>query len=663
MEFFAFGPMEVILIINSFLPGRPKSTSPYRVQSDTPYHDLASLARTSRKLYNRFNPILYGSNRDYDGSCLVFWAASHGRIETLERGYSFKLLLNPRIDVSTNFRANTYGYKTLPDGTKVVLDSTILLATAEGHEGTVAWLIAHGVETDNNSPSIGPQIGTGVRISPLLLALRLKQASIACLLIEKGSSLVFPIGVSLGSAIHVAAKQGLISVVRCLIQQGIDINTPDGRGDICLHHAVSGINDKSVITDLVALGADVNWIAGGTSPLSLAIQIGSFRIAHTLLDVGSNIHQTSTSGFQPIHMCTWDESKFPGSLDDQQYSLLKRLIALGADLNVTSRNNVSRTPLVEAIVNGSVETMQILIEAGADVRKPVHKMAPVGFAMGNLSKFALLLRNGIRLDRPYYERGSTLLLEIVKMSCQGSSRNVIEVKAILELASKKTVSDEHIDDALEYAVQLRGYSCCQALLSYGAKLQENRDVAGRWAHDLLIDRCRDPLMPGPLGMLLDFNLESDELDDLLTLALSLQDEAAVHVFLDRGVAGRHRNYRDPNVWLQKAADWGRVSILRRLLKASPNVNGFDSAGWLPLTRAVRADHRDAVLTLMDYGADAWLATKMAQVHFTTVQFAIRSGKAEILKDILEAQPGKVSEEDVSLSTEVIKGILREKGAL
>ncbi|KAI4858828.1 ankyrin repeat-containing domain protein [Hypoxylon rubiginosum] len=645
----ASAPTEVMLMIFAHLPCRGESTIPYK--------DLASLSRTSRALHKRINPILYCSNKDKDNSSLVLWAAGSGRVETLEKAFLFKLPLDPE------------------NSTGDVSKSTIRLATKKGDRRTVAWLVDHGVKIDRPGPE-----GASGAYSPLLFALQRRKPSIARLLIDKGASLIFSFKnefnplrykkASRVSAIHVAAEFGLIPVVRYLVERkGLDINEPDDTGRTCLHYAAPRYKDQSIIPALVALGANVNWSGGDTSPLCCAIEEGNSPMAHVLLDAGANANSNSSSGLQPIHLCSRTNLHTTGL---QQLSLLKRLIELGADPNARSKGVVQdQTPLAEAVMRGDVEALKVLVRAGADVKARVHGKEPAGLAWELLTAtwdqnpygavvphiiqtasptITYLLRNGARLDSPYDNTGensNTLLFEAIKHSPRICPYELLDV--LLGVASKKNISEGHIDNALAYAVRLRRYSYCQVLLHHGAKLRENQDELVRWVEQILNWRNNNlrqsatlMLNSGPginkLEMLLDFDLESNRADDLLTMALKHRDEEAVHIFLDRVVAGRYFYYPDPNAWLQEAATWGRTRVLRRVLKALPDVNGFDSDGWLPIARAVKAGHLDATLVLMEHGANALLRTRVPGENFTALEFSLRHSTTEIYDAMLDAQP-------------------------
>ncbi|XXG95020.1 hypothetical protein Hte_001280 [Hypoxylon texense] len=637
-------PTELLFEVVSYLPCQGNSTTPYR--------DLAALSRVNRDLYDRLNHILYTSNKAKDNSNLVFWAAQHGRIETLERAIQFGLPLNP-------------------DGPQ----STIGIATKNGDSTTVAWLVDHGVDMDK--PGSGGASGS---YSPLFLALRNKKTSVARLLIDKGASLMFSFKnennpmrhkADSVSAVHVAAASGFISIVRYLVREkGVDINVFDDTGFTCLHYAAL-LPKRHRIQDLVALGADVNATNANTrySPLSYALYERNFDATDALLDAGASANSLSPS---PIDVLLG--SYYPRYEGESR--LLERLIELGADLN--PRTVQGQTPLAKAITNKpEIEPMMILVRAGADVQARVQGLAAIGIAWKHFagawdqaarfgrhvvppgapgvlqaaSKIAFLLsEGGARLDTPYStgysHKGYSLLHEAIRH--EPISFPYERLDLLLGLAPKQAMKDGHINIALGYAAKHRRDSCCQVLLNHGAELTTSKgpDWAQQWVSSILDERSRKLGQPGTPSDLQIHNLEmaiklrlsrpewdgrkmywypklpqqersrlaQDDIYNLFTKALKNGDARAAHVFLDQGITQLHPNSDvtevNPNVWLHEAVTSGRVDILRRLLtKGQCNVNGFDEQGWLPIARAVQAKHLDATMLLMEHGADVSLRNK------------------------------------------------------
>ncbi|KAI0889608.1 ankyrin repeat-containing domain protein [Annulohypoxylon maeteangense] len=634
----------------------------------TEYHQhLAALALTNRRLHQVCNPILYRTERDLDQPSVVVWAAANDRIETLEKAVFFRLDLNAR---------------------KPGLYSSLYIAVKYRNELIVAWLLDHGAAVDIE-PVIESPCAVDSNFSPLFLALNQGQSSVANLLIERGACLTFSVPEfrtnntsyewgdvryspsdryrELNSAISTASSFGLISVIRYLIQyKAMDINTPESNGRICLHHAIMAKQDWAMIKELIQLGADINWNTadGLCSPLSCAIQMGNFTIAHGLIDAGSRINTSFVPRLGLLHICTWDTCRFfDQELAQQQESdkdtLLKKLIDLGADVNGLDVENQANTPLKEAFVNGTLDAMLILIQAGAEVDMEIVLEWIDGDRVWvtdeYVKKAIMLMDHCPRLDLRCQQ--NITILENTLTRCIAVNQFII-LDIMLGYATKQNLSTEYLDNLLEAAIESRFFKCCMLLLEHGAR-GKNGDSMVSWL-EYEIDLRReikdydsssdDSDFQSLMVMFMDLNLGFEIESRVLMKALEYRDRDAVYVPLSRGMTGRCQGRCDPNKWLQEAASWGHVGVMRRLLRGSPDVNGFDDENELPLSRAIRGGHRESALLLMGYGADAYLCKTIhigekTDQTLKPIQHAVRYGDVRMLNAIIDEQAGSLSEEE------------------
>ncbi|KAI2472371.1 ankyrin repeat-containing domain protein [Annulohypoxylon bovei var. microspora] len=629
---------------------------------------LAALALTNRQLHRLFNPVLYGHNKDRHKSKAVEWAAKHGRIETLEKAHFFNLRLSYR---------------------ESVLCSNLYTAVARKQEAAVVWLLDHGVGADMKS-KISSAGEAEMKSCPLLKAIQSRQVSVARLLIDRGACLMFNGPIDRGgpsttiSALHAASHAGLVSIVRYLVQhKAFDINATSSTGEICLHYTIRGEGDWTVVEELIQLGADVNWHRGTSSPLCYAIKYGKFNLALRLIDAGSRINFLLDSRWSAIHMCTWKASPrfwLAGQLDAQQQSdkdtLLQRLIDLGADVNGSDLENQALTPFGAACLHGTVKEMTILLEAGADMDRDIgtgHRPIDTVRAMRLGSrddrtdefseelrqKTILLMGHNTRLNSRF--RPSGPLLEHELIWCANNNDELL-LDFLLSFATKKNIPTGYLDHLLTLVIDKKFYQCSKVLLGYGARMKCSADSITSWVEEALQVRAHEdsdafyyrfsdcPDIESLMTMLLSFNLGFDIENGLFKMALKFRDKEAVDIFLSRGMTGRYGGRYDPNEWLQEAASWGHLGVLRRLLQGLPNINGIDNENELPLSRAIQAGHQEAAMLLMEYGADAY---KTETVHtgqgvtqtLKPIQHAIRHGDVEMLIELIGEQPGTLSEEE------------------
>ena len=189
-----------------------------------------------------------------------------------------------------------------------------------------------------------------------------------------------------------AAEHREARVVRALLAEGVDVNTPQADGATALHWAahwddgdtadlliragahvnaanahgvtplsLACLNGSAAIVDrLLAAGADPNAArATGETPLMTAAHTGNVDVVQALLSYGADVHATEPRQGQTALM--WAASqKHPAAV--------RALIAGGADINARSAGGY--TPLLFAAREGSVESAKILLDAGVDVDDP-----------------------------------------------------------------------------------------------------------------------------------------------------------------------------------------------------------------------------------------------------------------------------------------------------
>jgi len=228
---------------------------------------------------------------------------------------------------------------------------------------------------------------------------------------------------------------------------------------------------------------------------------------------------------------------------------VRRLAALGVNVNGNMEFLHGTRPLHLAARGGHVEAVVTLVELGADVNpQGFHGLSPLHEAVG-----ATLLG-------PDGEPDESLL-----------PRLVLTVASLLQHGADANVLDDFGGSPLHYAVRRRG------LVKVVAKLLEHAaDVHGGGGQS-------------PLHIAL-------EVGDVETVATLLEHGADVHVLDANGDSPLHH-----------AANEGHVEAVVALVEHGADVN-VQAAGATPLHYAVQAGHAQVVDTLARLGADvnnAW----------------------------------------------------------
>ena len=198
-----------------------------------------------------------------------------------------------------------------------------------------------------------------------------------------------------------AAKSSSFSMVKNLIENGVDVNRRDGLLKTALHYACGNDgafvdvpdmprkdwkkhyranNCYHVVKTLVEAGADVNaHNVCGETPLLYSLETGKKDIALYLIKNGSDVNLKYDNGSSPLGIAAAN-----GYVD-----IAEKLLEKGAVLDEPGFEN--KTPLQLAFSCQQRKMVRFLIEKGADVNIP--------FEDGRtLAWFAVEMRDGEMLD-------------------------------------------------------------------------------------------------------------------------------------------------------------------------------------------------------------------------------------------------------------------------
>lgn len=203
-----------------------------------------------------------------------------------------------------------------------------------------------------------------------------------------------------------AARQGQIDVVRALLKQKADVNTPQQDGTTALHWAVER-NHEEMVTLLVGAGANANAANSfGVTPLSLACRNGDATIVSILLRSGANPATALRTGETPLMTAA----------RTGRVEAVKVLIEAGADLKA-KEPTAGQTALMWAIAEGHTDVVRVLIDAGADVRgASTRGFTPLLFAArnGDVATTRVLLAAGVDVNETSRDGTSALMIATIR---------------------------------------------------------------------------------------------------------------------------------------------------------------------------------------------------------------------------------------------------------
>jgi uncharacterized protein len=204
-----------------------------------------------------------------------------------------------------------------------------------------------------------------------------------------------------GMALHFAAFEAKLELMKVLVSRGADVNGKAENGYAPLHvlcnYISSLYNNAAAVEFLVGKGADVNAKdRQGITPLHLAAKVNLVKVAKFLIDHGADVKAQAQPGVTPLHFAAIGANQFAG--DD--WSIGNMLLDKGAEIDVKGFNQ-GLTPLQVAANQAPPNVVAALIKRGADVNaKSGEGKTVLQYAQENMINRAavvdLLVKSGAR---------------------------------------------------------------------------------------------------------------------------------------------------------------------------------------------------------------------------------------------------------------------------
>ncbi|CAH0549306.1 unnamed protein product [Brassicogethes aeneus] len=261
-----------------------------------------------------------------------------------------KLLIRNGININ---KKNRYGL------------SALSLAAINGDLEIVKDLIENGAEI--NAQEIN-------NFSPLKFAVNGNHTKIAEFLINQGADVNLRDSKHYRTALHVAAASGNVKMANVLVSKGADINAQDINGNSPLMFAVDN-NHTETAEFLINQGADVNLRDSKhyRTALHVAAASGNVKMANVLVSNGADINAQDINGNSPLMF----------AVDNNHTETAEFLINQGANVNLRDSKD-KRMALHVAAATGNVEIANVLVSNGADTNaQDINRYSPLMFAVDN----------------------------------------------------------------------------------------------------------------------------------------------------------------------------------------------------------------------------------------------------------------------------------------
>lgn len=459
-------------------------------------------------------------------------------------------------------------------------NTALFYAAKNGNLEAVKILQQAGASIDSANKS---------RVTPLIIAISRKHPEVATFLITKGANLNLQDKNGI-TALMEAAELNFPDLVKLLLSHHADPNIADNLGHTAL--IVGATNDSEIIASLLKAGAHVNVACvHGETPINnaAASQSDNERSIQLLLDANAEVNPPAGS-LTPLM----------NAVSFGNIAIVKKLLSAGANVNAIDVNN--STPLIYTLtsIGYKPETLDLLLNAGADANPPAVAITP--------------------------------LIQAVL------SGNLYAVKKLLSAGADVNAVDNNNQTALIYALSspTANPEIVQELLNAGAQVNSSEGNQTPLMHAVLtgnLDIIKQLLAAGA-----DVNAVDQTNSTALYYAVSVPTPNREII---QELLKSHANPNIANVNndtpLLAAERADQPEILKDLIQFNADVNAKSFFGNTILSNAIAAQHVENVKILLNAHADP----NIANLNQTTpLMLAAMSNQKEIVELLLAAGADK-----------------------
>ena len=268
--------------------------------------------------------------------------------------------------------------------------------------------------------------------------------------------------------LHIAAREGFLSVAKLLVEKGADIHAGDNENSTPLDVA-AGCGQREMVELLVEAGTDLNHIdTNGNTALHFSIFGNNAEIATYLIDHGADIRATNNQLMTPLIAAAFRRNG----------EIIQILLNSGVDPNEANENGL--TPLIMVAGLGYLDPVIALIEHGAHVNAvdgfqttPLLRAAQ----SGNPDIIKLLISEGADINVKDRDGFTPLHTTVMRGHLDAA-------KLLIENNADTKAVDSHFKRGVLHTAALKGYTDIVDLLIKSDTDLESEDGFGRSAVEL-----------------------------------------------------------------------------------------------------------------------------------------------------------------------------------
>ena len=234
----------------------------------------------------------------------------------------------------------------------------LMLATRRGHVETIKLLLAKGADVNAI---------LNADITALSIAVQGNNAAVVRLLVASGAN------TSAENLLYLAAGAPWVTdedenphpertseILQLLLDKGANAKSPAG------DRALLVANSLEKVKLLLARGANPNATGrDGLTPLIAAADRGDSQIVEALLSAGADVNAQDSNGDTAL-LLLLDASDRRRKRNVEEYPVLVGALLRAKNINVNAQNKKGETALMRAVRLGNVESIRLLLGAGAN---------------------------------------------------------------------------------------------------------------------------------------------------------------------------------------------------------------------------------------------------------------------------------------------------------
>ena len=473
-----------------------------------------------------------------------------------------------------------------------------------------------------------------------------KTVEIARMLVEAGADVNGLVLHGEGPPLVRAARRHDIKLAQYLISAGADVNKAASSKDTALSWAASG-HDFKLARYLINAGADVNPWSTGKTPLAIAASENQTELLQLLLQVDRGAHVNTVS--RAVYPMGSSRTLLQFAAESGNLNSVKLLVEAGANVNAPACDIKGMTALQAASYGGHIDMVAFLLHSGANVDAPgngdVHfpkTVLTTAVERNHLKLVKLLLNAGADVNLPSFGCYGCTALEAAKSG--PASSDIVNLLIAKGARDTAPLLGPHRKIELYHAVRKGDCSRVKHLMRIGVQVDMQIIGGPSCKYGTILHCALEGFITSvniSLFRLLVNNIEdvnaqnkSPHVEPILIVAIKSGNKEVVEILCDAGADINVTSYKDGTP-LMAAARCRNCELVRFLVSKGAAVNAIveSSTATTALQTSLERRSEDIFYFLLNQGAT--INAPIAPYGCSELTSAVRWNNIEIVRELLD----------------------------